>query len=42
MVDMSDYCIAVHNGNIRTGTGNAVRHAKNKGIEIYLINPTEV
>ena len=46
MVDMSDYCIAVFNGNNRTGTSNAIRHvirhSKNKGIEIYLINPNEV
>lgn len=42
LVDRVDALIALYNGDEKGGTANCVRYAKNKGVEIILINPNEI
>jgi len=41
MVEQSDHCIAVWDGGTRSGTGHAVRNARERGVSLDIIDPAQ-
>ena len=41
MVEQSDHCIAVWDGGTHSGTGHAVRNARERGVSLDIIDPAQ-